>query len=247
MSDSTSKARINLFEFTKCNKCLYNNAPYQSICGNCKAYLREKIVNIDLWITIQKLIESPYEAFRSIVFAEHKNFIFFLLFFISIKNLIIARFISVPELGKEGVITSLPVLFFFSLLMTIGFIVFISFIQSIIFQRLNIKLRTIDVIALNSYSQIPLIFSLILIFPVELIVLGSDIFSNNPYAFQIKPTITYILLSIEAIMVLWSFILYYFSIHFTGIKKIYCFISTTLVFVIWASILYFSSKVIFRL
>ncbi|HQF43796.1 MAG TPA: hypothetical protein PK073_12870, partial [Ignavibacteriaceae bacterium] len=83
------------------------------------------------------MIESPYEAFRSIVFAEHKNFIFFLLFFISIKNLIIARFISVPELGKEGVITSLSVLLFFSLLITIGFVVIISFIQSIIFQKLN--------------------------------------------------------------------------------------------------------------
>ncbi|MDY0083879.1 MAG: hypothetical protein RBR74_11915 [Ignavibacteriaceae bacterium] len=247
MSDSISKTKSSLFEFTKCNKCLHYNAPYQSICENCKAYLREKIVNIDLWITIQKLIESPSEAFRNIVFAEHKTFIFFLLFFISIKNLILARFISIPELGKEGATTPLFLLLFLSVLITTGFIFFISFIQSKILQRIQIKLRTIDVIALNSYTQIPLIFSLVLIFPVELIVLGTDVFSNNPFAFQIKPTVTYMLLTIETMMILWTFILYYLSIRFTGIKKIYSVIPTLSVFVVWASILFLSSKIIFKL
>ncbi len=247
MSDSISKTKSSLFEFAKCNKCLHYNAPYQSICENCKAYLREKIVNIDLWITIQKLIESPSEAFRNIVFAEHKTFIFFLLFFISIKNLILARFISIPELGKEGSTTPLFFLLFLSVLITAGFIFFISFIQSKILHRIKIKLRTIDVIALNIYSQIPLIFSLVLIFPVELIVLGTDVFSNNPFAFQIKPTVTYILITIETIMILWTFILYYLCIRFTGIKKIYSIIPTLSVFAMWASILFLSSQTIFKL
>lgn len=247
MSDSTFKTKSVLFEFTQCNKCQHENAPYQSICENCKAYLREKIVNIDLWITIQKLIETPSEAFRTIVYAEHKNFMFFLLLFISIKNLIITRFISIPELGKEGVTTSLVFLFLLSVLITISFIFIISFIQSKIFQKLNIKLRAIDVMALNSYSQIPLIFSLVLIFPVEMIVLGGDLFSNNPFSFQIKPVITYILIFFEIVMVVWSFLLYYFSIQFAGISKVYCFVSALIVFVMWSLVQFISSKVIFTL
>lgn len=247
MSDSTFKTKSALFEFAHCSKCQHENAPYQSICENCKAYLREKIVNIDLWITIQKLIETPFEAFRIIVYAEHKNFMFFLLLVISIKNLIVTRFISIPELGKEGVTTSIAFLLFFSFLITIGFIFLISSVQSKIFQKSNVKLRTIDVMALNSYSQIPLVFSLVLIFPVEMIVLGADLFSNNPYSFQIKPVITYILFFVEIVMVIWSFLLYYFSIRFAGFSKMISSISTLIVFIMWSAILFISSKVIFTL
>ena len=247
MSELTFKNRSNLFEFTRCNKCLHENAPYQNICANCKSYLRDKTVNIDLWATTLKLIENPFEAFRTIVFAEHKNFIFFLLFFISIKNMIISRFISVPELGMEGVSTSLFLIIVLFFALTIFFTGFISFIQYKIFQKSDIQLRIIDVVALNSYSQIPLVFSLVFVFPVELVVLGSEIFSNNPYSFQIKPIITYILMFLETIMILWFFILYYFSLRVVGFKKIGSILFTISHFFLWSAVLFILSKVIFEL
>lgn len=247
MSELISKNKSYLFEFTKCSKCLQENAPYQNICENCKSYLRDKTVNIDLWTTILKLIENPFEAFRTIVFAEHKNFIFFLLFFISIKNMIIARFISIPELGLRGATSPLFLIILLCLAVTICLAGIISFIQSKVYQKSDIKLRVIDVIALNSYSQVPLVFSLVFIFPVELVVLGSDIFSNNPYSFQIKPTITYILISLETIMIIWSFILYYLSIRFVGLRKFSSFIFTIIYIFIWTLVLFALSKVIFEL
>lgn len=247
MSELISKDNLYLLEFSKCGKCNHNNPPYQSICENCKSYLREKIVNIDLWTTTIKLIEHPFDAFRKIVFAEHKNFIFFLLFFISIKNLILARFISIPHLGLDGVTSPLSLIILLSIIFTISFSFLISLIQARIFQKLNIRIRVIDCLALSSFSQIPLIFSLAFIFPVELVVLGSDIFSNNPYSFQIKPTITYILIFSETIMIIWTFILYYFSIRLAGLNILVSISLTLLYFIIWSSVLFIMSKVIFSL
>lgn len=247
MSELTSKNKSTLFELSNCSKCGHNNPPYLSICENCKSYLRDKVVNIDLWSTIYKLIESPSEAFKNILFSEHKNFIFFLLFILSIKNLILIRFISVPVLGTDGVSTSLILQIVLSILITGIILSLISIIQSKLFIKYKINFRVIDVLSLNLYTQIPLVFSLIFIFPVELIVLGSDIFSNNPFAFQIKPAITYILIFLELVMIIWSFILYYLSVQFAGISKIKSFYYTSLFLLLWVSVLFASSKIIFVL
>ncbi len=58
-----------------CKNCNYENPFYALICANCKAFIRSKIPNIDLWYTLIKVIESPILAFRNIIHADHKNFV----------------------------------------------------------------------------------------------------------------------------------------------------------------------------
>ena len=233
--------------YTKCSKCNHINPPHKNTCENCKSYLRERVVNIDLWKTLFQLIDEPNVAFKNIIYSEHKNFIIFLLFFISVKNLIIARFLSVPELGLNGVTSS----FILSLLLTIAttliIVSSISFIQLLFYKKQNILLRFVEAFALNTYSLFPFIVGLFIIFPSELVVLGGDIFSNNPYPFQIKPTITYLLLGFEIITILFSLFLYYKSLLVVGIKSTFAITLTFLFPVLWFAALYISSKIIFTI
>lgn len=236
-----------LFEYVKCKKCSHINPPYKNICTECKSYLRERIVNIDLWNTILLIIEEPAKAFRQIIFSEHKNFIIFLTFFISLKNLIITRFISVPELGVNGASVSLIFSLILMILITTVLTSSFSFIQNILYSRKNITLRFQDLYAVNLYSFIPYLFGLIFIFPVELIVLGGDIFSNNPYSFQIKPLISYILIGVEVITIIWSFFLIFKSILVVSEKKNFSILLTLSFSLVWILTLYISSKIIFTL
>lgn len=236
-----------IFEHTKCKKCGHINPPYKNICSECKSYLRERIVNIDLWDTIRLIIEDPAKAFRNIIFAEHKNFIIFITFFIAVKNLIIARYFSVPELGLNGVETSFVISLMLVLLVTSLLIISFSLVQKYIFGKREIEVRFKDIFAVNAYSFIPYLFGLVFIFPVELVVLGGDIFSNNPYSFEIKPLITYILIGFELITITWSFYLIYRSIVSIHLRKIFSFITTISFFLIWFAALYISSKIIFNL
>jgi hypothetical protein len=236
-----------LFEYVKCKKCNHINPPYKNICTECKSYLRERVVNIDLWNTILLIIEEPVKAFRQIIFSEHKNFIVFLTFFISLKNLIIARFISVPELGVNGASVSLIFSLILMILITTVLTSSFSFIQNILYSRKNITLRFQDFYAVNVYSFIPYLFGLIFIFPVELIVLGGDIFSNNPYSFQIKPLISYILIGVELITIIWSFFLIFKSILVVSEKKNFSILLTVSFSLVWILTLYISSKIIFTL
>jgi len=236
-----------LFEYTKCKKCNHLNPAYKNICSECKSYLRERVVNIDLWNTIQLIIEDPHKAFKQIIFSEHKNFIFFITFFMVIKNLLISRFLSVPELGINGVTTSFILSFvlmtFITLILSSSFVL----IQKSLYTKKEIVLRFREIYAVNSYSFIPYLFGLVFIFPVELVVLGGDIFSNNPYSFEIKPFISYILIGFEMITIIWSFFLIQKSILAISANKIYSIILTSVYFISWWAVLFFSSKIVFSI
>ncbi len=236
-----------IFEYTKCKNCNHVNPVYKNICSECKSYLRERVVNIDLWNTILMVIEEPVKVFQRIIFAEHKNFILFLTFLISVKNLIIARYFSVPILGRDGVKTS----FFLSLILVVLLSVFLitlfTFLLKIFYRFKKKDLRFKDIYSLNVYSFMPYLFSLVFIFPVELIVLGGDIFSNNPYSYQIKPVVTYILLAFEFITILWSFYLIQKSIYIIILKRFFSFLLSVLYFIVCFTSIFFSSKFIFNI
>ena len=127
-----------LFEHTKCKKCNHINPAYKYICSECKSYLRERVVNIDLWNTIQLIIEDPHKAFKQIIFAEHKNFIIFISFFIAVKNLIIARFFSVPALGLNGVVSPFYISLTLSILITFLLFSSLTSIQRSIYSKQKI-------------------------------------------------------------------------------------------------------------
>ncbi|MEO8232534.1 MAG: hypothetical protein ABI638_09640 [Ignavibacteriota bacterium] len=234
-----------IFEHTKCKKCNNVNPAYKNICTECKSYLRERVVNIDLWNTIRLIIEDPVKAFKQIIFAEHKNFILFITFFISIKNLIIARYFSVPALGVNGVKTSFILSLILTILISIFLISSFTLLLKSTYSFKKISLRFKDIYSIKVYSFIPYLFGLIFIFPVELIVLGGDIFSNNPYSFQIKPLITYILLGVELITILWSFYLIQKGIFQILVNRIFSLLFSFAFFIIWFTALYYSSKFIF--
>lgn len=236
-----------IFESIKCSKCSHVNPPHKSNCEQCKNHLRERYVNLDLWNTILLLIEEPKTAFRNIVYSEHKNFIFFLLFFISIKNLIIARFISVPELGLNNVTSPLVSSLLLSTIMTATLFVLIAIVFQILNKKNDVKIRFIDVFSISVYSFIPYLIGLLLVFPVQLIVLGSDIFSNNPYAFKIKPTISYILMGLELIMILWTIILFFKSVSIVYSKRITALLMVLIFAFLWFTFLFLASKLIFIL
>jgi len=236
-----------LFEHTKCKNCKHINPAYKNICTECKSYLRERVVNIDLWSTIQLIIENPELAFKQIIFAEHKNFVSFITFFIAIKNLLIARFLSVPELGSDGVSTSFIVSLFLMILVILILSSLFIFVQNVVYIQRDIKLRIKDIYSVSVYSFIPYLFGLVFVFPVELVVLGGDIFSNNPYSFQIKPLFTYMLIGVEFITIIWSFYLIQKSIYSITTKRNISVKITALYFIIWFSTLYLSSKIIFTI
>lgn len=188
----------------KCKSCHHENPLFNLNCENCNSILRDKIVNIDLWNIIGKIVESPTEAFRIIIQAENKNFITFLFLLEIFKGLLMVR-VSVPYLGFELFIS--PYFFILYPFYFIVSILVLSLVVTMITKRWKMKTRFKDNLSLTIYSFLPMVFSLLLLFPLEIAVFGESLFSSNPSPFLVKEYFAYLFLSLEGILILWTIIL----------------------------------------
>jgi hypothetical protein len=230
-----------------CSNCSSENPPYAYTCKNCNSYLRERVFNIDLWKVIGLLIESPAKGMQMIVFSEHKNFISFLLIFVAIKFLVNIRFISLISIGSFNHSTSLYV----SYLIVLGVLIVYLILFSICFTSINklskITTRFLDNFALLTYSLLPNVFGIIILFILELVVFGGYLFSINPSPFVIKGVIAYIFAGAEILIIFWSIVLSYKVFKFQTISVLYSVIYTFLFYFILAVVLFYLSKFIFIL
>jgi hypothetical protein len=215
-----------------CKNCSAENPFYQLICIKCNSYLRERVVNIDLWDTIGKMIETPSIVFQRIIFAEHKNFTFLLTFFIALKILINSLIVR-PYLTLDSYLSNN--LFVYSVL-SIVFVYVLVYVSAIVLKIFtgifNLKSRVGDNSAVIIYAFIPYIFGLIILFPVELVLFGQYLFSVNPSPFMLKEFASYVVLGIEGILFLWSIMWLFFGINSFTKNKIFSILTSLIIFLI---------------
>ncbi len=228
-----------------CKNCGTKNPLYQLICSNCNFYMRERIFNIDLWQVLGLLIENPSEAFKRIVNAEHKNFIFLISFLVAGKLLIDSTFIALAINKEDIFLTGLIIKYFVILVSLLLLLLLFSFTLKMVNRFFQFETRTKDNFALLVYSLVPHVFGLLVIFVIEIIVFGGDLFSNNPSPFSLKEFLAYALLSFEFLLILWSIFISIVSFYFQTKSKIYSLlVGITFNFFLYGC-LYFGSKFLF--
>ena len=204
-----------------CENCLKENPLYRETCLNCGFYLREKIPNIDLWSTIWKLFENPKNAIKSIIFAEHKNFVLVLLLLFSAKlySLFVMAKYYLNPLSEEMTNTFLNaiILILLFLILVIVFSELLTFILNIGNKGM---VRFKDNISIIAYSFIPIILLSIILLPIEYGIFGKQWFISNPSPIVVKKNAAYLLYGIESVMILWSLFIFYISLSLQSNSKI---------------------------
>ena len=230
-----------------CPNCGVENPFYNTVCSDCKSYLRDRVYNLDLWSLISSIIETPTKAFRTVIFSEHKNFIFFLLLFLSLKYLIITRFISIITIGEFQSTIGLQISYLIVLGGTIVFFLIFSPLYNLIGRSNDISLRFKDTLSLIIYTQIPLIFGLIILFTLELVIFGDYLFSINPTPFVIKGFLAYLFFALECGTVIWSIFLLFKAFRAQSQSLSYSLTATVIFFILLSALLYFFSHFIFTI
>jgi hypothetical protein len=102
-------------------------------------------------------------------------------------------------------------------------------------------------LALIIYSQIPVLFGLFILFPLELVIFGDYLFTLNPTPFVIKGNIAYFFLVLEIGLILWS-IFCVVKAFMTQIQQLLFSLTSAIVFVVlfW-TLIYFCSVFVFTL
>lgn len=222
-----------------CPNCNSENPIYKYSCTSCKAFLRARVVNIDLWQTIAALIESPKETFKKIIEAEHKNFVIFLNVLVGIKlfliSVILHSFAEINSVKTDY--------FFINLLIVIG----VSFVLLSLLSYSITKLNTLfglsnrfrDNYSIIVYSFLPLLISLVVLSPVHYALFGPYWFTYNPPPYIVKETEAYILLFIEGLLVLWGLFLVITSIYVQTNSKAYSIAVGFIFYALLTALLYY--------
>ena len=213
-----------------CPNCETENSFYAQNCVNCGNVLRDRVVNIDLWKTFWDLIESPKKAFSNIVFSEHKNFLSIIFFLAGLKFFLNSYTLHNIIHGNINYNILINLLLSIS-----GFIIFLLIVSAVIyfaFKSVNIKARFKDLLAVYAYSFVPMITGLAILFPLEYALFGAYFFTYDPSPFFIKPTASYILVILEALLYLWTLVLFILgTVVFSG-KKSFSIITGILIFLL---------------
>jgi len=217
-----------------CSNCGSENPIFEKNCRKCKHYLRASVVNIDLWTTIWNLFESPRKALTKVVYAEHKNFVSFLLVFLGIK--IFSTSMIIQSAYNLIIPNTQNFLYNISLLVSI-YIVTILLFTKILTITINIKNKTRykDNLAIIVYSFIPIIFSLFFLTPVEYGIFGVHWFIYNPSPFIIKINLANVLSGIEVLMCIWSVIILFQGIFLQSDSKLFSAITIFILFLLLIS------------
>jgi hypothetical protein len=190
-----------------CSICNTINHHLSVICSSCGGFIQNKIDNLDLFSTAWKIIESPIKAFRQIAIAEHKNYVLFLcgmagialIFFVfwiikageyseSLLNILVAGFVVGPFLGLFTVLL-------------------FSTVHLAIIKIFGFKVKFKNIFAVTAYALGPIVLSVIIFLPIEIITFGIFFFSANPSPYSLKPMSYCTLVGLDGLSALWTIIL----------------------------------------
>jgi hypothetical protein len=187
-----------------CTVCGTQNDEFTVVCVSCKSFLQMKVDNLNLFETLWSLMEEPSAAFRRIALARHKNYVVLLscLQGMAIVYLIIwlkslgARFPNFVLLVGAGLVIG-P-------LAGVLFMVVYSLIVHRVGRLLGGAGSYRNVRAATVYASVPIVYSLVLVFPIEIAVFGPYFFSDNPSPLVINPVAYIVLLGFDAAAIVWS-------------------------------------------
>ena len=199
-----------------CNNCQASNPVYSLNCEKCNSFLRARVPNIDLWDTIWNLLISPVEAATKLIQAEKKNFIVFLLSVWLIKATI-NQYILNNYLQHEN--NSIFGSLILGGLVSVTLIILSSFFITLIFNAIKIPTRFKDVLAIYTYSLIPIILVFLFLTPFHFALYGFYWFTINPPPLVIKPLVSYVLYGIEGLFYVWVLVLFIATSYAQSGKK----------------------------
>ncbi len=191
----------------KCSVCGTENDDLAVLCKNCKSYLQTKVDTLDLFGTMWMLVETPRRAMKRIVLSRYKNYAYFLsaLFGVSLVYTVMWY----RNLGK--VFNDLFILLLGGILagpvVGIVFALLCSLVLALFARLLGGKATVRNTFAVMAYSTVPIVFSLVLILPIEVAVFGLSFFDNNPPPLVLKPVEYVVLIGLDILATIWSWFL----------------------------------------
>ena len=190
-----------------CKVCRIPNHHLSTICVSCGSYLQQKIDNIDLFQTLWNVIESPRRGFRMVALAAHKNYCIFISSVAGVGfAFTLFWYIHVGDVVPELIPLLIMGVLFGMILGPVTVVIFALLLKAVS-AIAGMKTRFRNIYAVTSYALVPVLLSVFLILPIELLTFGSFMFSSNPSPYLLRPFSYVMIIGFDGLCALWTVIL----------------------------------------
>ncbi len=187
-----------------CPVCGTQNDDLAVVCSSCKGYVQAKVGTLDLFQTIWGLMESPSATFRRIALAGTKNYVLALTALFGVALVYALLWHASYGVIEPGLLTIIGI----GLLAgpAIGGILFfvLARVLSVVTPAVGRKVSARNAFALLAYGVVPIVLSLVIIFPIEIAVFGIYLFDPNPPPIVLNPMAYIVLIGLDGIAAIWS-------------------------------------------
>jgi hypothetical protein len=187
-----------------CATCGAANNDLAFVCSSCKAYLQAKVEILDLFTTAWGVIEQPVKTFHRIALARTKNYAILLSALMGCAGAF--AFMWYVDAGRRldglapvliagvtaGPIAGVVLIWLFSLL------------AAAMAKLLKGHGATRNSMAAVAYAGVPVVLSLVVLFPLEIALFGRYLFDANPSPRVFNPLAYFVFFGLDAAAVLWT-------------------------------------------
>ena len=213
-----------------CPVCRHSNDDFAIKCESCSSFVQDRVPNLDFFAMIWMMIESPSEAFKKIIIAEHKNFVLLLSLFLGIGTIFTLMWANKSGNSFDNLFPLLLYGIVLGIMISIPLVCLLIGTFHISARILQGKGTLKETYGVIGWSLVPIMFSIMFVLPLEFGLLGLLMFSTNPSAYEVKPMVTIVLLGLDGLTVLWSMVLASFGISMAHrIRFVTSFILTLIV------------------
>ncbi len=191
----------------RCTVCGVENEDLSITCAKCHSFLQAKVDTIDLFSAFWGLIDHPGQTLRRVVLAKQKNYVFILLMLLGIAISLAAsstwklgRIVPYGWLIAAGVVGGPLVGILFGILATV--------VAKSVMRLFGGRGSTRNLRAVLAYGTVPVVFLLVIVYPLEFGIFGQYLFDHNPPPSTLQPVADYVLMALNGLGLLWAVVLY---------------------------------------
>ena len=188
----------------KCTVCLAENDEFATTCIQCKAFLQDRVPNLNLFETSWQVIEAPSKAFRKIALAEHKNYVLFLFSLLGVSLAFTAFWYLRLGTRFESLLDLIPAAVGIGVVLGLVSAFVVTVVYHVLAKTMGGMMGFRGSLGVLAYSMTPVAFSLVLILPIELLTFGMYLFTGNPNPYVMKPVSYVLLLGFDALLAVWT-------------------------------------------
>lgn len=191
----------------RCSICSAENHHLATVCAACGGFLQNRTENLDLFATCWSVLERPGRAFRTIALSRRKNGST-IVAAVSGIAMVFALFWAIAaaeyapntvSLFGAGFLSGV----FVGPLMVLAYGVLFKAMATAQGRRVSL----LNGYAVFSYALVPVLLSVILVFPLEIVAFGRYFFTAQPTPYSLRPMMYMVLVGLDALFSLWSLVL----------------------------------------